>query len=151
MKRFAPLVLVLLAGCQSGPRETLYKAGSLAPERQAAYDACKIASFRKIPQALVTEYTPGYHDPGVLQCQTDRSGTTCMTMGAIDLPAHAETRDVNAALRKREVERCLIAGGYRLLLLPLCPNAADRQRLRAMPQPENPDEMVCRPDDGPAD
>lgn len=148
MKRFLPIVSLILAGCQAGPQLTLYKAGSLPAERQAAYDTCKIASFRDIPQSMVTEYTPGYRDPGILQCDVDGTSTSCWTVGAFDMPPRAISRDVNAALRARAVERCLNAGGYQLLRLPPC-KAAERQSLLARPQPENARQMTCRADNGP--
>lgn len=151
MKRFMPIALLMLAGCQAGPQLTLYKAGSLPAERQAAYDACKIASFRDIPQSMVTEYTPGYHDPGILKCEADGGSTTCMTIGAFDMPPRAVTRDVNGALRQRAIERCLIAGGYRLLRLPPCSRASGQGLPASLPQPASASQMTCRADNGPLD
>ncbi len=141
-----PLFLLLLSACQSGPQPTLYKAGSLPAERQEAYDQCKIRSFREIPQALVTEITPGYHDPGDILCDTDGPFTTCRAVGVIDIPATRKTRDANEGLRRRFVERCLADQGYQVLQLPLCPKAEDRRRLLTMPQPERASAMTCRPD-----
>ncbi len=146
MRRILPFACLFVAACQSGPQPTLYKPLSLPAERQAAYDACKIRSFRDIPQTMITEITPGYHDPGRLVCTAEANGTVCETVGDFDMPATSTTRDVNEALRRRYIRACLEADGYRLLDLPLCPKAEDRKRLAAQPQPADIARMTCRPD-----
>lgn len=136
---------VLLAACQGagGPMLSSYKPGSTYESRQADYDACKIASFREIPQTMTTEVSGGYYDPGRVQCSTIAGITNCRRSGGIDIPARANTYDQNEGLRDRYIKRCMQAKGYALLERPVCTSEADRRRALYQPQPASPAEFAC--------
>ena len=110
----------ILTACASDPIGVVYKQGTLLSERQAAMDACKIASFKEIPQNVVTSIDPGYSSPGSVNCTTIGYTTTCNRIGAIDIPASSSQRDVNEDMRIRYVVACLRRQGYAGILRKEC-------------------------------
>lgn len=137
-KAIVMLAAAALAGCvtDGGPRTTIYKAGSTKSQRQADYDACKIQSFKSIPQTMATEVTPGYSSPGTAICNTYGTMTTCNTVGGFDVPATASSYDVNASLRGRFINSCLRAKGYVFYTKPACKTEAERQEAIRNPGPD---------------
>lgn len=144
MKRFlSALPLVILAGCQTNTLPSTYKAGSTGPERQYAFDQCKIASLREIPQAMATDYNSGYYNPGTVQCNRIGNMTTCNRVGAVNIPASASTYDANAGLRNRYIGQCMQRRGFDFKILSACPTAEERQRAWQEPQPGNIADFKC--------
>lgn len=102
-----------------------YKQGSMLGVRQKDYDACKIKSFKDIPQNIVTTYTPGVHDPGNVVCSTTGTFTNCQRIGGVDIPASSTSYDVNASLRARFITQCMADKGYQRLDMPTCALGVD--------------------------
>lgn len=117
------LVVALVAvGCTTTePARYIYKAGATRVDKQAALDACKIDSFQRIPQSVVSETNGGYYNPGHLQCSTVGTSTNCYRVGAVNIPATTNTYDVNEGLRGRFIAQCLVNKGYSVVDLPACP------------------------------
>ncbi|MER8882589.1 hypothetical protein [Mesorhizobium sp. M0816] len=120
---------VCLTACTSTqPAKFLYKPGVTIAGKQAAVDECRIASFRDIPQTMATDVKPGFNSPGTLQCNTFGGTTTCNRIGAINIPASANTYDVNAGLRDRFIEQCLQQNGFTITSIPLCKTTAEKSK-----------------------
>lgn len=139
MRKFVVAVATLVAACTSAePVKFLYKPNSTISDKQAALDQCRIASFRDIPQTVVSEQRGGYSNPGTLQCSTIGGITNCNRIGAVNIPARTETYDVNAELRARYIDRCLESAGYKIYPLSQCSSASygapgTLSRARAVP------------------
>jgi len=130
----------ILTGCQSiGQAKLIHKTGSSSTERIIAYDQCKIASFREIPQNLATQTEGGYYNPGTVQCTNIGGFVNCNTIGQVNIPATTITYDVNTKLRNRYIERCLSAKSFSIIELPLCKTTAEKAAYLArrdnQPQP----------------
>lgn len=104
-------VAALLAGlsvaaCTTANQQVRYvaKPGVNLAGTQAALDQCRIASFKEIPQTMATDVQPGVSIPGRINCNTIGSLTTCTQAGGLDIPATAQTYDVNGPLRDRFME-----------------------------------------------
>ncbi len=132
-----------LLGCAGGSVPMLYKAGTLAPQRQADIDACTIASLKEIPQVIATRATGGYTVPGELECTTVDDRTICREVGRRDVPAERRDYDVNALLRQRYVNRCLTERGYAIIERPVCATREERAKVLREPHPATPEELTC--------
>lgn len=145
MKNTTVSIIAMLAlySCQTGPQLTTYKAGTVFSQRQAAYDQCKIASLREIPQAMTSQTSGGYYNPGTVQCSTIGNYTSCNRVGVVDIPATTSTYDENQSLRTRYITRCLEAAGYQVVNRPVCPSQADRQKAIYSPQPPSVEQFTC--------
>ncbi|HEV2898831.1 MAG TPA: hypothetical protein VGX71_13545 [Pseudaminobacter sp.] len=142
--RAAPIVILMaIAGCQTGPTLVTFKPGTTHPERQFAFDQCKIESLQVIPQAMATQTSGGYYNPGTVQCSTIGNYTSCNRVGAVNIPATSSTHDQNQQLRDRFLSRCLASRGYQLLERPICQSEAERQQAYSQPQPATPDQVKC--------
>jgi hypothetical protein len=106
------LLAHLLFACAADPVAIIYKQGTMQSERQAALDGCKIASFKEIPQNIATAHSPGYFNPGTLNCTTIGYSTTCNRIGAVNIPSSSTNYDVNEDLRIRYVVNCMRRQGY---------------------------------------
>lgn len=126
------LAVLLLSGCQTEPTRTITKPGATYAQTQAALDACKIASFREIPQSMAAETSGGFYNPGTVQCSSVGGFTTCNRIGAVNIPASTSTYDVNAGLRDRYIDQCLRAKGFEVLDLPTCSSAEQTKKAKAM-------------------
>lgn len=109
-----------LAGC--GPQTTTlyYKSGMTITSKQKDYDACKIESFKKVPQNVVTTFHPGIYNPGTVSCYNMGYNTSCHTVGAMNIPPSTSSRDVNEALRDRFITSCMGDKGYQLVEFMNC-------------------------------
>jgi hypothetical protein len=132
-KFLAILPFFALTGCTGlfGPVEVVHKTGSSFAQRQQAVDECKIASFQSIPQAMVTEVSPGISSTPQTQCTTDGNQTLCVERSDMIIPPQVTTRDANAGLRSRFVNRCLQSKGFDMIERPICTKAQDRAAWRA--------------------
>jgi len=142
MKKTVVICALALCGC-SPSAPTAYKAGSTGLQRQSDYDQCRIASFREIPQTMVSQVSPGYSNPGTISCNTIGSHTSCQRVGAINIPASVSTYDANDDLRYRYMLRCMSDKGYSFTNVPTCPSAAERQKAFNTPQPASIAEVKC--------
>jgi len=152
MKKIALIVMVgvLSAACTTVSTTALFKPGVTAVQKQRDLDSCKIASFRSVPQTIVTQVSGGYYDAGDVRCSErkdsskDKGGVYCRRVGQVYIPPSTTTRDVNADLRWRFVRSCLRDKGYQVVeRLRACSNEAERQRAinaRTL------DDLVCNPD-----
>jgi hypothetical protein len=133
VKRIVPGLFLLLAGCASlyGPVLIVHKTGSTASQRQQVLDDCNIESFKSIPQAFVTDVSPGMRSPGHLECRDTGGGRDCFYVDGIEFPPTVTTRDANDDLRKRFVGRCLADKGYALISKPVCNAKQDSDLYRA--------------------
>ncbi|WP_176086615.1 hypothetical protein [Martelella sp. HB161492] len=120
------LVCLLLAACQAGPINVLYKEGSTREQRQEAYDQCMIEALKEVPQNMVTEISGGYSVPGYVSCQDKNDRTYCTEVGGYVTPVTSESHDTNAALRSRVINRCLDKKGYTSIVRPICPSQQER-------------------------
>ncbi|MBX4996717.1 hypothetical protein HJB72_01760 [Rhizobium lentis] len=144
MRVVAAVALAAIAGCQSAPRYTPYKAGTVQSDRQLAFDQCKIASLQEIPQSMAISTSPGYYNPGTLSCSTIGNYTSCNRVGEVNIPASTSTYDQNGGLRERYLMRCMASKGYTMLeKLPLCSSEKERQAALYQPQPASPAQMKC--------
>lgn len=133
MKRvFFVGVVALVSGCVSGPVNVVHKTGSSFAQRQLAADECRIEGLKQVPQSMVTDYNPGYYNPGTIQCNTFGNMTSCNRVGAVNIPASSSTHDVNQSLRDRTVARCLAAKGYDIVQKPICSSSKDADAYRAV-------------------
>ena len=116
------LVIGMMAvGCETTqPVQFLYKPGATMADKQAALDSCKIASFKEIPQSVVSETSGGYYNPGTLQCSTIGGITSCNRVGEVNIAPTTNTYDVNGSLRQRYIAQCLRGKGYTASTLPRC-------------------------------
>lgn len=122
MRYFAlALAGCFLASCQTGPVIIPFKAGTLRAERLRDIDACKIASFKEIPQTIATQINPGYSSAPTIHCSNIGGVATCNTFGGINIPPSSYNYDVNEGLRDRYIERCLQGKGYSFIERPICP------------------------------
>lgn len=150
IRAVAAVALAALAGCQDSPAPrsmavTPYKAGTNLSDRQLAFDQCRIASFQEIPQSMATSVTPGYYNPGTLNCSTIGGNTSCYRSGRVDVPAISRSYDENAGLRDRYIMRCLENKSYTMLWnLPLCKSEPERQAADNQPQPASSDQVTCK-------
>jgi hypothetical protein len=126
MKKIAWLIVLMLGGCQTGPRPSLYKAGTTYTQRQSEYDSCKIQSFSQIPQNVATNIVGGYSNPGTVYCNKIGNGVTCNNVGAVNIPARAESYDVNQGLRDRFIADCMANKGYRIVTRNVCSTEKER-------------------------
>lgn len=127
MKKIFPILA--LAGCTtmgSQPITMIHKTGSSYQQRVQAFDSCKIASFRAIPQALQTNISGGFSNPGTVQCNTFGASTTCNTVGAMNIPAQSYTTDMNDDMRARFINQCLNDKGYQLIGAKTCSSEDER-------------------------
>lgn len=148
MRKFCIIAAALLAGCVSGPVPVIHKTGSTYAERQLAVDECRIASLQAIPQAMVSQTSGGYYNPGTLQCSTIGNMTTCNRVGAVDIPSHTTTSDANQELRERYIDRCLVSKGFDVVPIPLCTSAKDSAQYRTMRDNQPPASQIkCVPND----
>jgi len=115
---------LLISGCQPTTGNLIHKTGSNMSERINAYDQCKIRSIRDIPQQIATQISPGYNNPGYVQCNSYGYSTTCNTVGAFNIPASSRVYDVNEDLRNRYIARCLADSGYSIIPRPICHDAS---------------------------
>lgn len=122
MKRaIAILVALTLCACAPTTATLYYKQGTHLPLTQHVYDSCKIKSFKEIPQNIITDYYPGSHDPGRLQCRNTIPGyADCQRIGGHSIPASVTHRDANAGLRSRFMQNCMGNKGYTLMTFPYC-------------------------------
>ena len=122
VRRVILALVLVLAGCASlyGPIFVVHKTGSTAAQRQQALDECKIESFKSIPQAFVTDVTPGMRTPGHLECRDTANHSDCFFVDGMDFPPTVTTRDANEDLRNRYVARCLGSKGYEMISKPIC-------------------------------
>lgn len=133
MRKLTLILALALAGCvsSSGEMTAIYKPGSSFAQRSAAFDQCKIASLREIPQTMQTDTTGGYYNPGTLQCSTNMGMTTCNRIGAVNIPSSSVTYDANEGLRVRYIIRCLNAQGYSMIPTRRCNSDAERKAAKA--------------------
>lgn len=110
--RFALTLTGLLAGCVSSPQAVVTKPGVSPAGVQAAVDSCKIASFKEIPQTMATDYRPGVHTPGSVQCNAIGTYVSCQNVGGVNIPASSTSYDVNSDLRDRYITNCLERRGF---------------------------------------
>lgn len=136
-------MLLLLAGCVSGPTAIAYKPGSTFGERLAAADQCRIESIEKIPQTMVTIIDPPEYHPGIEVCRTDPSTgrERCRQSGFV-YPGSTRTRDVNASLRERYVASCMHRAGFDVIAKPICASSSDKAYL-ATRDNQPPAEMIA--------
>lgn len=149
MKKIAVVgALALVSGCVSGPVNVVHKTGSTFSQRQLAADECRIEGLRQVPQSMVTETSPGYYNPGTIQCNTFGNTTSCNRVGAVNIAATSSTYDVNQSLRDRTVARCLAAKGYDIVQKPICTSSkeADAYRAARDSQPSA-DRISCVPNE----
>jgi len=138
---FASLGLV---ACTQGPASILHKTGSSVEQRISASDQCTIASYREIPQVMVSETTPGYSSPATTTCNTTDGNTTCETVDGLDVGPSITTFDENRDLRQRYVDRCLISKGYQRIVKPICKTTAESAAARVAEQNQPPaDQIQC--------
>jgi hypothetical protein len=114
-----PAVFALI-GCGPTTTAVLYKQGMTLSSKQKDYDACKIKSFKEIPQNIVTEFHPGKRRSGTVSCFNYGLSTQCNTVGGIDIPASTSSHDANEGIRERFIDGCLKAKGYKLVELRDC-------------------------------
>lgn len=132
LKLYSILSLLAVAGCTSTqPSKFIWKPGVSAAGKQSALDQCRIASFKEIPQTVVSETRGGYYNPGTLQCNTIGGMTSCHRVGAVSIPPTTDTYDINAGLRGRFIDRCLVGKGFTVTVLPACKSEADTKAATA--------------------
>lgn len=90
----------------------VFKPGVSLADSVAASDQCRIASLREIPQAMATQVSGGYYNPGTVQCNTIGYSTFCNRVGSVNVPPSSTTYDANQDLRDRYITRCLQAKGF---------------------------------------
>jgi hypothetical protein len=80
---------------------------------------------------MATDVQPGLNLPGTVHCNTFGTTTTCRESGGVDIPATAQTYDVNASLRDRFMEKCMQDAGFTITMIPLCRTDAERAESHA--------------------
>lgn len=124
MKRILHILLVFsmafLSSCAPQISTVFVKKNSSRAQVQRDFDACKIKSFREIPQNIVSTYHPGVNNPGTLSCNTIGSYTSCNRIGALYIPPSEDHEDVNAGLRDRYMINCMSKKGYDAVDVPVC-------------------------------
>ncbi|TNB46135.1 hypothetical protein FF124_19720 [Martelella lutilitoris] len=136
-------MLAVLAGCQSGPIDVLYKEGSTRAERQQAYDQCFIQALREVPQNMVTEVSGGYSVPGFIDCNTDGNTTVCGEVGGYTTPVSSYSYDTNEKLRNRVINRCLTDKGFSTIERPICESRDERTAYALLPTQPNAAQIAC--------
>ncbi|MHC3939532.1 hypothetical protein ACI0FR_00829 [Paenochrobactrum sp. BZR 201-1] len=109
---------MLLTGCNTVT--LLWKPGVSVNQKQYDYDECTIAAFRQVPINQVTNYTPGFYDPGTTQCSRVGNDVSCYRVGEVNIQGSISSYDKNQALRERVRDRCLAAKGYQKKEVPVC-------------------------------
>jgi len=148
---FVGAVVLILTGCITPVATTaLFNPGVTVAKKQRDLDQCKIASFRQVPQTVVSHVSGGYYHAGDVRCRErtgdkDKGkGVYCERVGQVYIPPSTTMRDVNANLRWRFVRGCLEDKGYRVVeQLRGCLDAAERQRALAA---RSVADLVCNPD-----
>lgn len=115
---------IMLTGCNSVTM--LWKPGISVSQKQYDYDECTIAAFRKVPINRVANYTPGFYDPGTVQCSRVGDNVACYRVGQINIPGNISSYDKNQGLRERVRDRCLTAKGYQKKQVPICTSAKQK-------------------------
>ena len=118
-KSLALLAVLGLTACAQSTA-FFYKPGTIQVSKQKDYDACKIKSFKEIPQNIVTTYNPGVDNPGTLSCYTIGATTQCNRVGALYIAPSTSSEDVNEGMRARFILDCMNKKGYVLLKMPIC-------------------------------
>lgn len=122
MKKLLVLVAgLVLTGCNTVT--LLWKPGVSLSQKQYDYDQCTIAAIREVPVNQVTNYNPGYYNPGTTQCNRIGNSVSCYQVGAVSVPGSVDSRDINQGLRDRVRDRCLAAKGYKRKVVPVCTSA----------------------------
>lgn len=129
MKRFAFAItglttIIILSGCSTVT--LLWKPGVSISQKQYDYDECTIEAMREVPVDQVTNYTPGYYNPGTTQCRQIGDKVACYQVGEVSIPGNISTYDKNQALRSRVRDRCLTAKGYQQKEVPVCTSAQQK-------------------------
>ena len=123
---FISITLLLTACGTTQQMKLVYKEGSVKAERMRALDECEFEAVKEIPRAMAVEMQGGYSSPGTVQCSTLGGITSCQQIGAINIPASAQSYDANTSTRLRYVNRCLERKGYSVLDRPVCKSDEDK-------------------------
>lgn len=128
MKNHIAILLALtLTACAPTTTTMYHKQGAQLQVTQVDYDACKISSLKEIPQAIVSEYEPGFNTPGTLSCESNNKAspggitrTDCRQIGGHYEPPTIRNYDTNQGLRDRYIQNCMHNKGYSLMTFPYC-------------------------------
>ncbi|MDF1607658.1 hypothetical protein PZ897_05660 [Hoeflea sp. YIM 152468] len=124
---FVAILAISITGCTaSEPQSIIHREGSTLAERQAVFDQCDFAAIQAIPRAMTVAVSPGYSNPGTLQCNTYGNSTSCYRVGAVNIAPTYSNIDANQSIRTRYINRCIEAKGYAVALLPLCTKQEDK-------------------------
>jgi hypothetical protein len=114
------IIALATSSCAPSTVDLYYKVGTDFQDVQLARDECKMSSFGVIPQNMMVEQTPGYHDPGNLVCDGYGTFLACRRVGSFTVPGRTYTYDVNQGIRDRYVERCMADKGFALAEVKTC-------------------------------
>ena len=118
-------LLMLTAACTWND-EIIYKEGASINDYRSDLLQCKIDSFNKIPQKIVTERTPIVEIPEKETCIEKKSENgleitkECTKTGGGISGGEETSRDINEELRNDYLQNCMSVKGYSKVLLPVC-------------------------------
>ncbi|WP_333683241.1 hypothetical protein [Pontibaca methylaminivorans] len=137
MTRFAPaaLLLSLLALAACGPVRFYNKPGTSVAQMERDQTECEVESLRDAPVATRIRREPPYFVPPRQYCNAEGR---CVIRGGYWREGAVYTEDVNAPLRARLRDMCMMKRGYTPVSLPRCPAsvaaAAPQGATRILPQ-----------------
>jgi hypothetical protein len=147
MQKWLVILMIFSLTACAEPTAFYYKKSMVLATKQKDYDACKIKSFKQIPQNIITTYHPGVHNPGTLSCNTIGTYTSCNRVGALDIPASSSSRDANEGMRARFIEECMTGKGYSLVEVPMC--SLSEQGYNPLQPAPSLDKIKCLDSDAP--
>lgn len=122
----------LLAACL--PLDLYYREGVSVARMQADQTQCEVRALRDAPVASQIRRRPPVYVPPERVCDAQAN---CVTRPGYWVEGEIFTVDVNADLRARVADQCMIARGYRATTIPACPqsvaNAAPPAATRILP------------------
>ena len=153
MRYFAAAFVVstLLSGCGGNPVTLPYKHNVTKAVANKEMLDCEVKAANVVPSNISTYTTPKRTTP--VQCETDRFFGNVSCSGGQTFGGNTVSRDLNANLRNRYIEQCLMDKGYSMLSYPHCSyeiqRAAIKARKATVVNPEGkrpligPDENIC--------
>lgn len=112
----AAVAVLGLASC--APLDLYYKPGVPVARLEADRTQCEVRALRDAPVANQIRQTPPRWVPPQQVCN---AAGNCATRPGYWLDGSIYTVDVNAPLRARVLDQCMIARGYAPVTLPNCP------------------------------
>ena len=121
-------VTTVLSGCGGNPVLLPYKPNVTKAVANKELLDCQVKAANAVPSSISTYTTPKITTP--MQCETDPFFGNVSCSGGQTTGGNTVSRDLNANLRGRYVEQCLMDKGYTILSYPHCSYETQRAAIK---------------------